>query len=1320
MPTAPTISKKYQSRRGVALVLVLAFLVLISVLIISFFSSVSTELVASKSFAAGVSTRQLSETATNFVMGQISEATAGFKDPTDTSSPILSWASQPGMLRTYLDTGDAYRFYKLYSAKNMVISEPPSTYNVTTTEFPADTPADWFQNPAVFTDLNAPIKTETGMFDYPIVEPTAQKTAATSTDGVDGFEILKGPGFSGTSTRPGPSDDPTSSPQANPAMMPVRWLYVLRDGTLSAAPDAPTAGGKISWSGSGDARSRPTADNPIVGRVAFWTDDETAKININTASEGTFWDRPWSSLAPTETSFANYIPAQNEVQRYPGHPATTCLSPVLGMVMPYATATDKKSYYFLVPRIQDGGTKAGTQVSPGAQGQDGERLFASVDELAFAPAFNGIRNIWSSNGVNTFQATGEKSAVRVLNKARFFLTAANRAPDVNLFNKPRVSLWPLQEKLTERNAKDQYIAFCGTTGSNSSTTGGNPAKYYFQRLTSYATAAGKDDGVNTFTKPIPSSCHPTIDWTDIKMERNTQLYAYLQDVTSRNVPGFGASLKEKYDDGLPTPFSERDQILTEMVDFIRTEVNTYSTANNLTPQYDYAPTRRGGPVAGETQLVPLKIRKGLDSDGGTTMGFGRFATVSEVALVFQHATQTTPTGTDHLLRAHVILEPFNPSPGPASWSPYVRYVVKGLENVQVGGDAFNGSSVNLGFPRPKILPGGKKVYPFNWTTARVGYAGGGHKLAFMGLGAAFKYFQNSPDPPKVFGTTGALNMYPFYTKDDSAKTEGAKMLKTPIVAGSTTFSIAQDVTLDIEIYSGYEDPKDIISRDGQPNPDLLVQTLHVRFPQVDKIPVPSVDTADFNSRMASGNADSVLKATDAVRSVEIRADGSARGDLRYVSALADVPESYFAPHPKYASGVLAAHSLRSWAFTSPNYDNRNPVLVPGATYGNNTPPVAASGVASALNQFGQQGDFDNAPGNWADGSYINKVDEGNLATGANSWFSEGSFNVEDGNTFSPNRQIASAVAFGSLPSGIKATEVAARGGDTTLARPWQTLLFTANPSARIAPPNFATPAGKHPGFGTTKSGNKNAPPYKKAPDHLWLDLFTMPVIEPYAISEPLSTAGRINLNYQIAPFTYIKRTTGLQAVLRSVKMAAIPTTSADKAQIGRYDINAAVGDATDGTKLDGTIKGTLYGFQQRFNDGDIFRSASQICDISLVPKDGKTGYDKIDDFWNLNKRTGDNVREIPYGHIYPRVTTKSNTFTVHMRVQALRRAANSPVDEWDERTGKIVGEYRGSTTIERYVDAADTTLPDFAKNNVKDSLDRYYRFRVLATKAFVR
>jgi hypothetical protein len=108
--------------------------------------------------------------------------------------------------------------------------------------------------------------------------------------------------------------------------MPVKWLYVLKDGTIGSL-------------------SKATDTNPVVGRTAFWTDDECAKLNINIASEGTYWDTPMSSIeqesgnvdgsgrlqsSQTSLSLGASQPPKGSYQRYPGHPATTCLSPVLG------------------------------------------------------------------------------------------------------------------------------------------------------------------------------------------------------------------------------------------------------------------------------------------------------------------------------------------------------------------------------------------------------------------------------------------------------------------------------------------------------------------------------------------------------------------------------------------------------------------------------------------------------------------------------------------------------------------------------------------------------------------------------------------------------------------------------------------------------------------------------------------------------------------------------------------------------------------------------------------------------------------------------
>ncbi len=76
-------------------------------------------------------------------------------------------------------------------------------------------------------------------------------------------------------------------------------------------------------------------------------------------------------------------------------------------------------------------------------------------------------------------------------------------------------------------------------------------------------------------------------------------------------------------------------------------------------------------------------------------------------------------------------------------------------------------------------------------------------------------------------------------------------------------------------------------------------------------------------------------------------------------------------------------------------------------------------------------------------------------------------------------------------------------------RPWQTLLFCPNPASEAN--NSGAPI--HPGFGWTASAATNAPPYKIPPDHALLDFFTMPIVQPYAISEPFSTAGKVNMNY---------------------------------------------------------------------------------------------------------------------------------------------------------------------------------------------------------------
>jgi len=314
--------------------------------------------------------------------------------------------------------------------------------------------------------------------------------------------------------------------------MPVKWLYVLQDGTIVAPSGAGTTAAV-----AGDTKA-----NPIIGRIAFWADDDTSKVNINTASEGTYWDVPRAD-STAERTLATSQPIRKEFQRYPGHPAMTSLSAVFPSL-----ATQPDRIYDIVPRINGGGSNAGTTTTVSAANASGttggsgtgveipldaDRLYANVDELIFGPARG------NNGGISK----------AMLEQTKFFLTARSRAPEVNLFNLPRIAIWPIHflwarnpvnsnsSGIAKTSPFDRLIAFC-------SSINGKP--YYFQRRESRAA-----DELTRFP-------------------RNDQLYAYLQALTNRPVSGFGGNFNAKYG-------ADRDQILTEIFDYIRSANPTDET-----------------------------------------------------------------------------------------------------------------------------------------------------------------------------------------------------------------------------------------------------------------------------------------------------------------------------------------------------------------------------------------------------------------------------------------------------------------------------------------------------------------------------------------------------------------------------------------------------------------------------------------------------------------------------------------------------------------------------------------------------------------------
>lgn len=1295
--------------RGVALVTVLACLVIITVLMVVFLTSVRTELAISKSSADAGSLKPLADTCANIVISQIQSATQ------EAASQSFAWASQPGMIRVFDNgNGGLTNAYKLYSSDRMVVPEVDLDSEASLLE-------KWDQQPSIFTDLNMPRQ---GL--YPIMNPGA----AAGGNAVEGFFVDLPPGNGG-----------------NAAAMPGRWIYILQDGAL-VAPAAGTEGGTALVAGA-------TEQNPITGRIAFWTDDETCKVNINTASEGTYWDVP-RFQGTEEANLANYQPFQKEYQRYPGHPAMVSLS----SVFPWLT---RDQIYAMVPRVVGGGSDGGTvKATRTPLTPDSDRLYATVGEFIFA-------NNRSQNAVDKDE----------LERRRFFLTATSRAPELNLFGMPRVSIWPVHADLAATpgslyaTAYDRVSAFCSTFGGKS-----NPKRYYFQRKNANS---------------------PTEDYADIP--RNRDLFNYLKTLTAKNIPGFGGSFSEKYGDC-------KDQILAEIYDYIRcvnlVDENLTSPIYRLpgapaSPSVDIPPqtSLTNPPVyqftvpyfagsdgyitgwAGSGQVAPMTIPQGAIN----LKGFGRFNTISEVALhliccadgngvspdtdgsandprtVSNLATARklkdgsgqlvgmdyTSGGADFprnetlgntynpaqalapllpgqkRVQAALLVEIFTPSQGSAYLSPEMKIAVDGLQNIEIGGVR----------PFPLSANGTQSFRSDTWIDDTMPWGG---ITGFRALGSYAKYKTDnngSRESRWLNPPTSLANHFNRYLWISNPFTVNEGPDGTLSLAGNP------DEDIIIKMYVGPTTATASYT-DVSTSENLLAQSIKVRFPAA-TIPTPDLmrygikdqDLGvskwwEYNSRIywskrgpgymggtaeqgagcvirvdpnAIKGASSVWRLDEANasewdisqgwsgRSDVVRSLVPKEGDSRLIAGLKDVPSDLWVPHPDYhKSGVKLAHSLCSGGSSdkTPGMVDKGPGMSPvgkiiaGADYPVSRLPDIPPGVTSAE----ASGDWDNGFSFSVDGAYINKPDDGSILYNGKE---QKTSNIDQYPlTGTPNRIIPSAGMFGSLPTGINPR-------NPSQSVPWQTLLFRPQPS---------------------HAQSKQARPGQPS-DHLLMDLFTMSVVEPYAISEPFSTSGKVNMNYQIMPYTYIHRSTALQAALKAEKMVAVPTGAAPD-----YKTNANFPSVRFALNVDAKDQGsTLRQFEARFGGGDIFHSASEICDIYLVPKGQSWKTDAAAAaYWNNHKLTGDNARERPYANLYARLTTRSNSYQVFYRVQTLKKIKGTGAAQWSEDRDRIAAEQSGSFVLERYLEPGDETLSDAAASNTPVSLDNRYKFRILGKR----
>jgi uncharacterized protein (TIGR02600 family) len=235
------------------------------------------------------------------------------------------------------------------------------------------------------------------------------------------------------------------------------------------------------------------------------------------------------------------------------------------------------------------------------------------------------------------------------------------------------------------------------------------------------------------------------------------------------------------------------------------------------------------------------------------------------------------------------------------------------------------------------------------------------------------------------------------------------------------------------------------------------------------------------------------------------------------------------------------------------------------------------------------------------------------------------------------------------------------------------------------------------------------PGFAWPPDYLLLDHFWMPTVEPYAISTCLATAGKINLNDQIAPFTYLHRDTAIRSLLDDLRIPAIPL-----AQSLNYKIS---GSPIPSTWLTIDDTATLGALESRFASGDAYLTEGEVCSVPLVPQ-GQT-LTSLPAFWKFQcPLTGDNLRELPYAQLYGRLTTRSNSYTVHLRVQVLKKLPNDPQQNvWNEGTDVVLGDWRGSYEIERYLDPA-APAPVAATATTPGQPLGPYRFRIVSSQRF--
>ena len=1474
-----------RKNQGVAILTVLAIITLMTVLVISFFNMAQTAKTTAKGSVEIQRVTTLKDTIINLVIAQFREASrlspAGATDPRN----IITWTSQPGAIRTYSGTDvSRNRLYKLYSSDvPQIESIQPNATSTLLDAINRDNAPDWAERPDEFADINRPVYTAatgdraraTGATDstgysFPIVDPRSYN----GRNGVNDRE-KNTEGFS-YSDKSGSLRIRGIDPSKEQLAMPVRWIYLLQDGTLGFLDD-----GKEfkSLTGKGEA----SRTNPIVGRLAWWADDESSKINVNTASVPAAWDTP-RTTSQEDQWLATNQPIAGEFQRYPGHPATVDLSAVFypnrrfvptglrdilgstgaGGAMSYLEPADARRIWNLAPFIV--GEPSELRGSTGGVGTGGgefptpsdatvgqsfdDHLFTSMDEVYFKAS--GTTNKSLNSPRNNLLSEGKDSDGRflqTLERSSFFLTHKSHSPELTNQGFPRVSMFPMDLLAvpaigstgplpTGVSPYDVTLALNATIGGkNAATAGAGGNAYFFQR---------RD----------PGSRHNEMYNGSDSRQRNTRVFRYLKELTRLPIPGYpdavallvpaigsadptGLSLASKYPPGLnnsgtaiwPSAFgatslmdsSDRTQILLNMIDYTRS-LNMQPAFLAGSDKYDDGWGKAAGicgcanASGGDTNNTHWNaLLHTQTTPSRTPKGTGKLYGASEIAVIVNVAAKkagpaagdavTGPwndvlgrmsaasrarannaniAGTRYAVEVGFVVGAFNPKMGWSASFPEGGVTVSSVAP-NTGNLVFSPDNAALPIIHANIEPltSGATTIGAGANVAHVTPKGPGGTANGMiplgGMGGPRALMSQNPNGSERFAMTRAFCVITTTATDAAVPTQlttdPATPLRIMMMDGNATFDIVQaiDLVFPTNFFTGvnpglnseslvtladkyakgtrpFPDPKTFMRSFVVPHGDYRLTTTPLRVDADVFVP--------HQMYSLSGNAGQFASSLWEMNNIPTNRVMKSGGTQLSQYGLVTLINPALVQRYVQTNNVAGMSSL-PFGLPDPVRMNevKNGLSVGVTTFARSDPKIEKSSSSDPARQMAfshgrrdgrsivpnrgssdptETGDWDNGVAGLPDGPYMNYPDEGDRRrVMSNAYFMGLNLTTQKpnsegigGQNISPNFLIRSPVDFGSIPTGIQSRV------------PWQTLRFRPDPGMNA-------PGIK---MDDLADGPPQGMPYSNfcgPKDHFFLDMFWMPVVEPWSISEPFSTKGTINLNQQIFPFMNIERTTALHALLRGERMLAVPNDSADEYKSLNPNTGAPSTNQENSYRRFINARETVRQFTRRYSEGldpeghplafNSFRSASEICEIWLVPEGeastspitlentigGISNTGVLSGFWADHRLTGDNSRERPYANLYPRVTVRSNVFKLHLVAQTLQKATSQDPKGFDSVKDSVTAEWRGSCMIERSIDPRDAALTNIDYTNMNSQaldartsprLDRYYTYRVTEVK----